>query len=79
MLTILKLSRFLSLAALLLVVTNESLIRAQSHQIAAPLNLRLPDETAGVAAIARTLVSAFDQADIVALGETHRWRLDTDL
>ena len=44
-----------------------------------PPKVRLPDEAAGVDGIARTLVSAFDQVDIVALGETHVWRLDTDL
>jgi hypothetical protein len=41
--------------------------------------VRLPDESTGIDGIARTLISAFDQADIVALGETHVWRLDTDL
>jgi Haem-binding uptake, Tiki superfamily, ChaN len=46
---------------------------------AQPTNLRLPDESTGIDGIARTLISAFDQADIIALGETHRWRLDTDL
>ncbi len=67
-------------AALVLVsLTNESFIRAQSPRSAVPPNFRLPDETAGVDAIARILVSAFDQVDIVALGETHVWRLDTDL
>ena len=61
-------------------LTNESFIRAQSPRSAAPPNLRLPDETAGVDAIARTLISAFDQVDIVALGEWHgRIRLDSDL
>src|SRR5215831_14480948 len=44
-----------------------------------PPKVRLPDEAAGLDAIVRTLISAFDQADIVALGETHKWRLDTDL
>ena len=44
-----------------------------------PPKVRLPDESAGIDGIARTLISAFDQADIVALGETHRWRLDSDL
>src|SRR5437867_4336279 len=44
-----------------------------------PPKVRLPDEAAGVDGIARTLVSAFNQVDIVALGETHQWRLDTDL
>jgi hypothetical protein len=48
-------------AALVFVsLTNESLIRAQSPRSAAPPNLRLPDETAGVDAIVRTLISAFD-------------------
>src|SRR3989449_36203 len=68
-------------AALVLVsLTNESFIRAQSPRSAAPLNVRLPDETAGVDAIARTLISAFDQFDIVALGEAHgRFRVDSEL
>jgi hypothetical protein len=52
---------------------------AQSPQTAR-LNVRLPEETAGVDAIARTLVSVFDRADIVAVGETHgRFTLDSDL
>ena len=46
---------------------------------AQPPNLRLPEESTGIDGIARTLISAFDQADIIALGETHQWRLDTDL
>src|SRR5215813_15066046 len=67
-------------AALLTVsVANASFIRAQSPQIAAPPKVRLPDESAGIDGIVRTLISVFDQADIVALGETHQWRLDTDL
>jgi hypothetical protein len=64
-------------------VTNEFSLGAQSPKTAAnpvaPPKVRLPDETAGIDGIARTLISAFDQADIVALGETHQWRLDTDL
>jgi hypothetical protein len=44
-----------------------------------PPEVRLPDESTGVDGIARTLVSAFDQADIVALGEMHRRKLDSDL
>jgi hypothetical protein len=44
-----------------------------------PPKLRLPDEAAGLDGIARTLVSAFDQADIVALGEAHGRRPDSDL
>jgi hypothetical protein len=41
--------------------------------------VRLPDEVAGVDAVARALVSAFDQADIVALGEVHGRAMDSDL
>jgi hypothetical protein len=41
--------------------------------------VRLPDEAAGLDGIARTLIAAFDQVDIVALGEAHAWKLDSDL
>src|SRR5215467_4869785 len=47
--------------------------------LAQPAEVRLPDESKGIDGIARTLISAFDQTDIIALGETHQWRLDTDL
>src|SRR5262249_45611664 len=46
---------------------------------AAPPKVRLPDESTGIDGIARTLVSSFDQVDIVALGEAHQRRLDSDL
>ena len=60
-------------------LTNESFIRAQSPEIAAPSNLRLPDESIGIDEIVRTLISVFDKADIVALGEAHLRKLDSDL
>jgi uncharacterized iron-regulated protein len=41
--------------------------------------LILPDETAGLDRIVQTLVSAFDQFDIVALGENHWNKMDSDL
>ena len=42
--------------------------------------LGLPDEVAGLDAIVRTLISAFDQVDVIALGEAHgAFRLDSDL
>src|ERR1051325_7345477 len=66
-------------AALVVSLTNESLIQAQSPQIAARPNWRLPDEAAGLDGIVRTLISVFDQADIVALGEAHGRRADSDL
>jgi hypothetical protein len=44
-----------------------------------PSKVRLPDEAAGLGGIARTLISAFDQVDIVALGEAHVRRADSDL
>jgi hypothetical protein len=48
--------------------------------MAQPSNLRLPDESTGIDGIVQTLISAFDQVDIVALGEWHdRIALDSDL
>ena len=44
-----------------------------------PPKVRLPDEVAGVDGIARTLISALDQVDIVALGDWHGRKLDSDL
>ncbi len=41
--------------------------------------LFLPDETAGFDRIVQTLVSAFDHVDIVALGENHWSKMDSDL
>jgi hypothetical protein len=58
---------------------NQSSIRAQSRQSVAPPNVRLPDEAAGVDGVVRALISAFDQADIVSLGEAHMRRADSDL
>jgi hypothetical protein len=49
-------------------LSNESFIRAQSRQIAPAPKVRLPDESTGIDEIAKTLVSSFDQVDIVALG-----------
>lgn len=60
-------------------VTTESLVRAQSPQTAMRSNVRLPDEAAGFDGIVRTLISAFDQADVVALGEDHGQKLDADV
>src|SRR5216683_2348657 len=64
-------------------VTNESFIRAQPPKTAAkpaaPPKVRLSDESEGMDGIARTLISAFDQADIVALGEYHQRRVDSDV
>lgn len=78
---VLRMAGVMTVAALVTVsLTNESSLRAQSPRSAVPPSLRLPDETAGVDAIARTLISAFDQVDIVALGEAHgRFRLDSEL
>jgi hypothetical protein len=47
---------------------------------AAAPDLRLPDESAGIDGIVQTLISVFDRADIVALGEAHgRFRQESDL
>jgi hypothetical protein len=52
---------------------------AQSLQVAPRPNLRLPDESAGIDAIVSTLIRAFDQVDIIALGEAHFRKVDSDL
>jgi uncharacterized iron-regulated protein len=39
----------------------------------------LPDETAGVDGIVQALVSLFDRVDVVALGENHWSKMDSDL
>jgi uncharacterized iron-regulated protein len=56
-----------------------SVLYAQSPQVAAPPNVHLPTEAAGLDAIARALMAAFDQVDVVALGEVHGRRADSDL
>jgi hypothetical protein len=58
-------------------LTTESLMRAQSPRSAVPP--RLTDEAAGKNGIVQALISVFDQADIVALGEAHGRKLDSDL
>jgi hypothetical protein len=40
---------------------------------------QLPEESAGVDSIVRTLISAFDHFNIVALGEAHDRKVDSDL
>lgn len=72
----------ISVASAVLIVasaTKESFAHAQSPQLATPSKVRLPDESTGIEGIVETLISVFDQVDIVALGETHQWRVDTDL
>ena len=39
----------------------------------------LPDETAGIDNVARTLVSTFDQVDVLALADTHQRKIDSEL
>ena len=59
-------------AWLLLLLFGASLVGQQPQ-------LRLPDETAGSDRIVKILVSAFDHVDIVALGDDHWRKLDSDL
>jgi hypothetical protein len=66
-----------SIAAIL--VIPMPLLRAQSPQVATRPNVRLPDEAAGLDAVASALIGAFDQTDIVALGEGHNRQVDSDL
>jgi hypothetical protein len=47
--------------------------------LVAPPKVRLPDEAAGVDGVVGALISAYDQFDVVALGEMHERRIDSDL
>jgi hypothetical protein len=60
-------------------LTTDSLIHAQVPKTAARPSVRLPDEAAGIDAIVQALISVFDRVDIVALGEAHGRRADSDL
>jgi len=60
-------------------LTTEAAIRAQPPQSTATPNVRLPDESPGLDGIVRSLISAFDQVDVVALGEDHGEKLDSDV
>jgi len=55
------------------------LVRAQSAQRAALPKVGLPGEAAGIDGIVGALMSAYDQFDVVALGEMHARRMDSDL
>src|ERR1044071_2330010 len=66
-------------AVVIVGLTSDSLIHAQMPKTTARSSFRLPDEVAGIDGIVRTLISVFDQADIVALGEAHGRRADSDL
>src|SRR5215472_10125179 len=79
---LLRMVGVMSLAAAALVSVSESsepIIRAQPAQRAAPPKVRLPDETAGIDGIVGALMSVYDQFDVVALGEMHERRIDSDL
>jgi hypothetical protein len=67
------------MAAVLSVTVATLVSRAQSPQAAERRNWSLPDEAAGIDGIVQALISVFDQADIVALGEAHGRKLDSDL
>jgi len=76
----LRLIGVITFAATPLITTGlPNVIRAPAPQIPAPPKVSLPDESTGIDGIARALVAAFDQADVVALGEAHRRKLDSDL
>jgi hypothetical protein len=58
---------------LVLLAVTTTLAAAQASAV------RLPGQTAGLEQVARTLVAAFDQVDVVALGEDHGQQRDSDL
>ena len=72
----------MTVAAAVMVMINPaqgSFVRARAPQLIAPSKVRLPDESTGIDGIVQTLISVFDQVDIVALGEDHGEQRDSDL
>src|SRR5688572_20412996 len=65
------------IVAVLLLVGTALLARAP--QSADRRESRLPDEAAGVDEVVRALISVFDQADVLALGEAHGRKADSEL
>lgn len=65
--------RLLCATLLPLLTLATTSLAAQSHVS------RLPDQSAGIRASVNTLISAFDTVDIVALGEAHQSKPDSDL
>jgi uncharacterized iron-regulated protein len=53
--------------------------RGSSDKTDARLDVHLPDETAGLDKIVKNLISTFDHIDILALGENHWRKADSDL
>jgi len=58
---------------------NSRFVDAQSSRSGPPASFRLPDESPGLDGIVRTLIAAFDHADVLALGEDHGQRRESDL
>jgi len=65
------------LPPLLLLVSSLCKIPASTAQEVP--QVRLPDETVGLNSIAKTLISTFDQVDVLALADTHQRKIDSDL
>lgn len=65
------------LAPLLLLVSCLCRIPTSTAQEAP--QVRLPDEIVGLDNIAKTLISTFDQVDVLALADTHQRKIDSDL
>src|SRR5262249_11551452 len=60
-------------------LTQTPHVRAQSTQRAALPKVGLPDEAAGIDGVVAALMSVYDQFDVVALGEMHERRIDSNL
>src|SRR5262245_3559125 len=71
--------RRLCLAFAALPLHPASRLAAQVLQVVQQSRVRLPDEAAGVDGVVQALIAVFDQVDIVALGEAHGRRVDSDL
>lgn len=71
--------RIALLAIAVLSIAPATTLHAQATDAKGRRTVRLPEESAGIDAIATALVSVFDHVDLVMLGEAHDRRIDSEL
>src|SRR5436190_6699347 len=77
-----RLARIVTVAGAALVAVGLLRVSAVNSEASqnAPTKVHLPDDAAGLDAIVQALIAAYDQADVVALGDWHgRINMDADL
>src|SRR5215471_10676972 len=63
----------------MMTVAAAALLSVSVTSAVPPPKVRLPDEAAGIDQIVAALISVYDQFDVVALGESHEQKVESDL